>query len=140
MFLFPMYACCWFCSHVSVVLPLIWEVCSICYRRLKLSNTRLDWKRKTFQITMWYVIVTCRTLSWTLTSLLSSMIMLSALLSPQWLLGKGENSIGVYTRCMEKQRTNMLQCTTLATRGLATDAEVFPTEWKIATVFISIGR
>lgn len=98
---------------------------------------------------MLYVIVTGRSLLWVLVSLTSLLLMLSALVSPKWLIATPTDvtvqnktltytaSLGIYTRC--KMMKNEFFCSTIAVRGLATDSDVFPTVWKTSMVFICLG-
>lgn len=98
---------------------------------------------------MCYIIVTGKSLLWALISLIALLLMLSALVSPKWLLGvpkdvtvgnqttKYTPSLGIYTRC--KLVKDEFYCSTIAVRGLATDSEIFPIAWKTAMVFISLG-
>lgn len=102
---------------------------------------------------MCYVIVTCRSLLWILVSLVALVLMLSALVSPAWLVGAprsvevGNNSVwltyrpslGVYTRC-KLARGDRFYCSTVTVRGLSTDPSVFPTLWKVTMVSISFGK
>lgn len=100
---------------------------------------------------MLYVIVTARSLLWMLVSLIATLMMLSALVSPAWLVTPSKTvqygnetatytpSVGVYTRCSVPLHFDIPSCTTLAVRGLATDSEVFPTLWKATVIFIALG-
>lgn len=102
---------------------------------------------------MCYVIVTCRSLLWILVSLVALLLMLSALVSPMWLVAGprsvevGNNSaqltyrpsLGVYTRC-KLARGDRFYCSTVTVRGLGTDPNVFPTLWKVTMVSISFGE
>lgn len=100
---------------------------------------------------MSYVIVTARSLLWILASLIALLMMLSALVSPSWLVTPSKEieygnetitytpSVGVYARCSVPIQFDKPSCTTLAVRGLATDSDVFPTVWKAAVVFITLG-
>lgn len=101
---------------------------------------------------MWYLIVTARSLIWMILSLIATLIMLSALLSPSWILAPSETiiidnktisytpSVGVYAKCSKTVHYAYPVCTLLAIEGLATDSQVFPIAWKAAVVFISLGR
>ncbi|KRT82187.1 hypothetical protein AMK59_3708 [Oryctes borbonicus] len=102
-----------------------------------------------------YVIVTLRSLLWILTTLMSTLLMVSSLLSPYWLIGTKQvitvddvnnltyiPSVGVYAKCGKPLREfdpRTSNCVTLAVRGLATEPSIFPTIWKVSTVFICIG-
>lgn len=100
---------------------------------------------------MWYLIVTARSILWMLISLLATLLMLGAFMSPMWLV-KGQQqvhfpnetitytaSVGVYTKCSKPLTVEGPPCTAIAVRGLATDSNVFPGAWKAATVFLITG-
>lgn len=103
-----------------------------------------------------YIIITLRSLLWILTSLIATLLMVSSLLSPHWLIGTTqlttlndvENltytpTIGVYAKCGKPLRESdprSSSCVTLAVRGLATESSIFPNLWKASTVFICIGK
>lgn len=101
---------------------------------------------------MWYLIVTARSLIWVLLSLFATLIMLSAFLSPSWLVASPEKisfdnetveyrpSEGVYAKCNKPLHFNYPICTLIAVRGLATDSHIFPTLWKAAVVFLTLGK
>lgn len=100
---------------------------------------------------MWYLIVTARSLIWMLLSLIADLIMISAFLSPSWLVAAPEKlnfdnetivyqpSVGVYAKCSKPLNFYYPVCTLIAVEGLATDSDIFPTLWKIAVVFLGIG-
>lgn len=103
---------------------------------------------------MVYVIITSRTLLWSITSLIALMTMFVALMNPKWLIGPMQNitirnltydykqSVGVYTKCgrpLNKDYFNGPSCTTIAVDGFSTDSEVYPNTWKAATFFIALG-
>ncbi|VEN39691.1 unnamed protein product [Callosobruchus maculatus] len=100
---------------------------------------------------MWYLIVTARSLIWMLLALFSTLLMLSALFSPSWLVASPETvifgnetvtytpSLGVYSTCGKPIGLNHPVCTLLAVRGFATDSHIFPDVWKAATVFLALG-
>ncbi|CAG9813779.1 unnamed protein product [Phaedon cochleariae] len=100
---------------------------------------------------MWYLIVTARSLVWVLLTLFSALLMLSALLSPSWLISFPETatfdnetvkfrpSVGVYAKCGRPAGVDHPPCTLLAVRGLGTEAHIYPDAWKAATVFIASG-
>lgn len=100
------------------------------------------------------VIITSRTLLWSIISLLAFMIMFLALMSPKWLIGQVETattgnvtydykqSVGVYTKCGRPSRKDTFRvpsCTNIAVDGFHTDSEVYPNTWKASTFFISLG-
>lgn len=101
---------------------------------------------------MWYLIVTARSLIWMLLSLIADLIMISAFLSPSWLVADPEKitfenetivyqpSVGVYAKCSKPLHFYYPVCTLIAVEGLATDAQIFPTLWKFAVVFLGIGK
>lgn len=103
---------------------------------------------------MVYLIITSRTLLWSITSLVSLMIMFVALMNPRWLIGPSQTlklgnvtynyelSVGVYTKCgkpMNKEIFDGPSCTTIAVDGFSTDSEVYPNTWKASTFFIALG-
>ncbi|KAJ3647533.1 hypothetical protein Zmor_019404 [Zophobas morio] len=100
---------------------------------------------------MWYLIVTGRSVLWMASSLLATLLVLAALVSPVWLVSdqKSANfgnetvvytpSVGVYTKCSKPINVEWASCTVIGVGGLATDSYVYPAVWKAATVFIVIG-
>lgn len=103
---------------------------------------------------MVHVIITSRTLLWSIISLVAFFIMFLALMSPKWLIGQMETvtignvtydykqSVGVYTKCGRPLRKDNFRrpiCTTIAVDGFSTDSEVYPNTWKASTFFISLG-
>lgn len=101
---------------------------------------------------MWYLIVTARSLIWVLLSLFSTLLMLSAILSPSWIITSSETikfgnesvtyrpSVGVYAKCSKPTKYNYPVCTLLSTRGFATESHIFPDVWKAAIVFLGLGK
>lgn len=101
---------------------------------------------------MWYLIVTARSLMWVILSLIATLLILSALLSPSWILAQNEivtvenqtinyrPSVGVYAKCSKILHYAYPVCTLIAVEGLATDSQVFPVAWKAAVIFISLGK
>ncbi|KAK2584814.1 hypothetical protein KPH14_007127 [Odynerus spinipes] len=98
---------------------------------------------------MCYVIVTGRSLLWTLLSLAALMAVLSALLTPKWLIGphtikdtkNGTEifvpTVGIFNRCTRLYgRTH---CANFNVDGFATDPSVFPGLWKASLFFVSFG-
>lgn len=87
-----------------------------------------------------------------LLSLLATLIMLTAFLSPSWLVAAPEKvvfdnetvlyrpSVGVYAKCNRPINFNYPVCTLLAVKGLATDSHIFPTLWKASVVFLTFGK
>lgn len=98
---------------------------------------------------MCYVIVTGRSLLWTLLSLVALMAVLSGLITPKWLVGpetikdtkNGTElyvpTVGIYNRCTRLY--GRMHCANFNADGLATDSSVFPGCWKASLVFISLG-
>ncbi|XP_058798354.1 LHFPL tetraspan subfamily member 2 protein [Phymastichus coffea] len=96
-----------------------------------------------------YVIVTGRSLAWTLLSLLAFMAVLSAVITPRWLVGPPKTidtpsgaelyapSEGIYNRCTRLFGRN--HCANFNMEGMATDSSVFPTFWKLSLFFMSLG-
>nr|CAD7393814.1 unnamed protein product [Timema cristinae] len=83
---------------------------------------------------MCYVIVTARSLLWTILTLLATLAILSAVLTPKWLIGplrvkNSENgtvmfspSVGIYNRCTRLHGRQ--SCGPFSLHGLATDSQV----------------
>jgi hypothetical protein len=100
---------------------------------------------------MGYLIVTARSLLWMLASLVATLLMLGALMSPVWLVANQQSvrydnetilytpSVGVYTKCSKPIKFEKAYCTAIAVRGLATESYVYPSVWKAATVFLITG-
>ncbi|XP_021936403.1 lipoma HMGIC fusion partner-like 2 protein isoform X2 [Zootermopsis nevadensis] len=88
---------------------------------------------------MCYVIVTARSLLWTLLTVVATMAVLSAVLTPKWLIGppRLKPSVGLYNRCTRSHGRQ--HCGPFSLHGLATDSEVFPGWWKAALVLLCIG-
>lgn len=107
--------------------------------------TALNWI-----LIMCYVIITSGSLTWFILSLIADMVLLSAIVSPKWLIGPERYtietnftshrypSVGIYTRCkiMDKSRYH---CGPFDFDGFATDNEVYPIPWKASMFFISLG-
>ncbi|XP_037947450.1 LHFPL tetraspan subfamily member 2a protein-like [Teleopsis dalmanni] len=108
---------------------------------------------------MCYVIITGCSLIWFILSLITDMFIVSAIVTPKWLIGpeiiygghKLPNqtfvistmqakfqSVGIYTRC-KSMHDYGYHCGPFDLDGFATDGNVYPTEWKIAMFFISFG-
>ncbi|CAH0552000.1 unnamed protein product [Brassicogethes aeneus] len=100
---------------------------------------------------MGYIILTVRSMSWMLLTLMATLMIYSALLNPSWLTAKPqmatfENetisytpSVGVYAKCIKPISLNHPSCTFIGIDGLATDSEIYPTVWKAATLFLYFG-
>ncbi|XP_078032594.1 LHFPL tetraspan subfamily member 2a protein-like [Augochlora pura] len=99
---------------------------------------------------MSYVIVTGRSLLWTLLSLTALLAVFSGLITPKWLIGipqvvkdarNGSEvyvpTVGVYNRCIRLHgRTH---CGNFNVDGFATDSSVFPGCWKASYFFLLLG-
>lgn len=104
---------------------------------------------------MWFIIVTTRSLLWILVSLVATLLMLTTLVNPTWLVAKPQTeifdnisvvyvpSVGVYAKCGKPLRgvieKKSSYCTSLAVNGLLTESEVFPNVWKASVVFLAFG-
>ncbi|XP_012251871.1 LHFPL tetraspan subfamily member 2 protein [Athalia rosae] len=98
---------------------------------------------------MCYVIVTGRSLLWTLMSLGAALAILSALVTPRWLVGPQitkmtENgterytpTVGVFNRCTRLYGKS--HCGNFNADGLATPSSVFPNCWKATLFFLALG-
>ncbi|PBC29508.1 Lipoma HMGIC fusion partner [Apis cerana cerana] len=98
---------------------------------------------------MCYVIVTGRSLLWTLLSLVALMAVLSGLITPKWLIGpqmkdtkNGSESyvptVGIFNRCI-RLHGKKTHCANFNLDGFATDSSVFPGCWKASYFFLSFG-
>uniref|UniRef100_A0A224XXH8 Putative conserved plasma membrane protein n=1 Tax=Panstrongylus lignarius TaxID=156445 RepID=A0A224XXH8_9HEMI len=99
---------------------------------------------------MGHVIVTSISLMWVLLTIVATLAVLSALLTPKWLIGPqrigyvngtevsfSAPSVGVFSRCTRLNGAS--NCAIFAMDGLATDPSVFPTLWKLTLVFFAMG-
>ncbi|XP_033251767.1 LHFPL tetraspan subfamily member 2a protein-like [Drosophila miranda] len=100
---------------------------------------------------MCYVIITSGSLVWFLCTLVADMLIAAALVTPRWLIGpvqpvdelssvssQRQSSVGIYTRCKVIYQVGY-HCGRVDLDGLATDSSVYPSEWKAAMFFISLG-
>ncbi|XP_034653727.1 LHFPL tetraspan subfamily member 2 protein [Drosophila subobscura] len=101
---------------------------------------------------MCYVIITSGSLVWFLCTLVADMLIAAALVTPRWLIGPAQpvnglssvsssqrhSSVGIYTRCKVMHQVGY-HCGRFDLDGLATDSSVYPSEWKAAMFFISLG-
>ncbi|XP_060808772.1 LHFPL tetraspan subfamily member 2 protein [Amyelois transitella] len=98
---------------------------------------------------MCYVIITGRSLTWLLLSLVSFMLILTGIMTPKWLMGQpmviNENnitsfyvpSVGIYSRCI-RTVSDPNHCGSFSFYGLMTDNSVYPRPWKAAMFFLSL--
>lgn len=102
------------------------------------------------------MIITSRSLLWFLLTLITAMLIASAMVLPKWLIGPeilvetrmlDQNlskplhrnpSVGIYTRC-KLMSTMDFHCGRFDLRGFATDSEIYPAEWKAAMFFAAAG-
>lgn len=94
------------------------------------------------------MIVTSYSLLWTLLSVVAFTAVLSALITPRWLVGPespthGSNrmvdipTLGIFNRCiLLNGRSN---CANFDSEGFATDPARFPSCWKATFIFMSLG-
>lgn len=98
---------------------------------------------------MCYVIITCRSLLWTLLSITCFMFILVSVMSPNWLVGfpRGhpnvtEPTLGIFNRCRKiyefKIPSDINNCATYVTDFMMPDSE-FPNVWKAALIFFGIA-
>lgn len=109
---------------------------------------------------MCYVIVTSRTLLWTLLTIATTLAMVAAVITPNWLIGAprkpglrtkqhsdfNENeffspTLGIYNRCTKLHKINQLfpdNCAPFVT-SFGMHSEEFPNFWKAALVFFACG-
>ncbi|KAG8042412.1 hypothetical protein G9C98_005046 [Cotesia typhae] len=98
---------------------------------------------------MCYVIVTGRSLLWSLLSLVALMAVFSALITPKWIVGPPKTkdtqngtelytpTAGIFNRCT--MLFNRIHCANFNIDGLATDSNVFPGCWKASLFFLALG-
>ncbi|KAG8281604.1 LHFPL tetraspan subfamily member 2 protein-like [Homalodisca vitripennis] len=95
---------------------------------------------------MGHVIITALSLAWVLLTILATLAVFSAVLTPKWLLGayplEVENgtivpTVGIFNRCTRIKGQN--NCAVFAMDGLATDSSVFPSFWKVSLVLFALG-
>ncbi|XP_022254840.1 lipoma HMGIC fusion partner-like 2 protein [Limulus polyphemus] len=109
---------------------------------------------------MCYVIVTSRTLLWTLLTIATFLAMVAAVITPSWLIGsprkpglrsrfqtdmnKGEMyspTLGIYNRCTKLHKVDQLftdSCAPFVT-SFGMPSNEFPNFWKAALVFFAFG-
>ncbi|KAK7096316.1 LHFPL tetraspan subfamily member 2 protein-like [Littorina saxatilis] len=114
---------------------------------------------------MCYVIITCRSMLWTLLSITSFMMLLAAVTSPHWLIGYSRHSglsatrvrnstvaddsedaynptLGLFNRCLKLMQFRIVpkreNCAAFVTDFLMPDEE-FPNAWKASLVFFSLA-
>ncbi|XP_076324418.1 LHFPL tetraspan subfamily member 2 protein-like isoform X1 [Tachypleus tridentatus] len=109
---------------------------------------------------MCYVIVTSRTLLWTLLTIATSLAMVAAVITPSWLIGSprkpglrsrlstpGNNeekyspTLGMYNRCTKIHQVDQLftdSCAPFVT-SFGMPSEEFPNFWKASLVFFAFG-
>lgn len=100
---------------------------------------------------MCYIVVTCRSLAWFLLTLVADLFILTAMVTPRWLMGPQPHvidtmdnttmqrypSVGINTRCILMREK--FSCGPFDLDGLATDNNVYPLPWKFAKFFIALG-
>nr|CAD7425277.1 unnamed protein product [Timema monikensis] len=116
----------WFCVSTFVEIEL--QTCCLSRRLYPVLRDVAGVAR------MCYVIVTARSLLWTILTLLATLAILSAVLTPKWLIGplrvkNSENgtvmfspSVGIYNRCTRLHGRQ--SCGPFSLHGLATDSQV----------------
>ncbi|XP_065367416.1 LHFPL tetraspan subfamily member 2a protein isoform X2 [Calliphora vicina] len=116
---------------------------------------------------MCYLIVTGGSLVWFLLTLIADMFVISAIVTPKWLIAPAPHSfnipriildvkleqqneivqptkslryssVGIYTRCKTMKDVGF-HCGPFDLDGFATDSEIYPTAWKATMFFISLG-
>ena len=116
---------------------------------------------------MCYLIITGGSLIWFLLSLIADMLVISAIVTPKWLVAPAPHSfivpsirletdemqqnevmpqttslrypsVGIYTRCKAMKGIEF-HCGNFDLDGFATDSEIYPTAWKATMFFISLG-
>ncbi|XP_011496427.1 PREDICTED: lipoma HMGIC fusion partner-like 2 protein [Ceratosolen solmsi marchali] len=96
-----------------------------------------------------FMIVTGHSLAWMLLSLLAFIAVLSAVMTPRWLVSSPRTidttngtelytpTVGIYNRCTRLFGRN--HCGNFNMEGLATDSTVFPECWKATLFFMALG-
>ncbi|XP_071098720.1 LHFPL tetraspan subfamily member 2a protein-like [Haliotis cracherodii] len=112
---------------------------------------------------MCYVIITCWSLLWTLLSIATFMLVVTSVMSPNWLIGAPQKiglesiydnitgvdpdqmfkpTVGMFNRCTRLHRFELIDtrdtCATFVTGYGMPDSE-FPNTWKAALFFFCIG-
>ncbi|UYV62271.1 LHFPL2 [Cordylochernes scorpioides] len=108
---------------------------------------------------MCYVIVTARSLLWTLLTIATTLSIVAAVITPSWLVGAPRRpglrrsgpagtpgelyspSLGIYNRCTKLHEIDQLfpdSCAPFIT-GFGMPTEEFPNFWKASLVFFSCG-
>lgn len=116
---------------------------------------------------MCYLIITSGSLVWFLITLIADMLVISAIVTPKWLIGPATHSlivprvildtdfeeqnetmapatslrypsVGIYTRC-KNMKDYGFHCGPFDLDGFATNSEIYPTAWKATMFFISMG-
>lgn len=102
---------------------------------------------------MCYIIITGGSLVWFILSLIADMFIVSAIVTPKWLIGPHAEleasgasnltahrypSVGIYSRCKTMAQMGF-RCGRFDLDGFSTDGQVYPGEWKAAMFFISLG-
>ena len=112
---------------------------------------------------MCYVIVTCRSLLWTLLTLAATLVVVASIITPQWLVGRPRwiglrsekfngsvydnadrtynPTIGIFNRCTKVHHFGGMQSDSCATyiTGFDMPSSDFPDFWKSALIFFIIA-
>lgn len=109
-----------------------------------------------------YVIVTCCSMLWTLLTIITSLVVVTSVVSPQWLIGKPRvfglrserrnitmeqnrptytPTIGIFNRCTRLHRFGDFQADSCATyvTGFNMPSDEFPDMWKSALIFFGVA-
>ncbi|KAG8194181.1 hypothetical protein JTE90_002385 [Oedothorax gibbosus] len=111
--------------------------------------------KRDIHLEMCYVIVTSRTLLWTLLTVATTLSMLAAVVTPTWLVGAPRRpglkagspqdlyspSLGIYNRCIKIHQINHLYSDNCApfVRSFGMSTDQFPDFWKASLVFFGCG-
>ena len=104
---------------------------------------------------MCYVIITCRSLGWTLLSISVTLTIVAAVVSPHWMIGMAtevpksldDNStsseefkptVGIFNRCRKLRSNDRENCATFVTSFFAANDD-FPHAWKAVLVFFALA-
>lgn len=114
------------------------------------------------RFSMCFVIVTCRSLLWTLLTVMSTLLIIASIITPQWLVGYPRQSglplsnpnsshehpdrtfrptIGIFNRCTRVHKFGGIHaehCATFVT-GFSMPTEDFPDLWKSSLIFFLVA-
>ena len=132
---------------------LVWE--------LTLVNHLHSWLYLSVTVNMCYVIVTCRSLLWTLLTIIATLFLVVSVCSPYWMIGQVRKTglvtlnntslqdqdtfrptVGIFNRCYRLHKfQNILHRDSCDTYVIKFDMpnDSFPNTWKAALIFYILG-